>query len=108
MSMIDERAGSVRAARRALPPPPWVPIRRPGVSSYILDDDLVLHQPENDQVFVLNRTAAQIWSLCDGTRPASVIARELVVAHALSHERAVADVRDILAEFRRGDLIAAS
>jgi PqqD family protein of HPr-rel-A system len=85
----------------------WVPRRRPGLAAYPLDDELVLYDPSDGVTYVLNRAAAEIWALCDGTQPVEVIAGRLAAAYALEPGRALADVRDVLAELRRGDLVVA-
>jgi|SRR5436853_1400103 hypothetical protein len=53
------------------------PHRRPDLIERELSDELVLYDPESDRAYLLNRSAAAIWDLCDGTRSLEEIAREL-------------------------------
>jgi len=82
-------------------------MRRPDVSSQTLDDELILYDPDLGRAHVLNRTAAQVWSLCDGTRSVEAIARQLATAHGIELEQALVDVRDLVDDFGRADLLAA-
>jgi len=61
-----------------------------------LDDEMVLYQAEAGQAYVLNRSAAYVWALCDGTRPAAALARALARAYGLGAAQARADVRELL------------
>ena len=105
--MIGSRARARTGPETRWGPPSWTPRRRPDLVTYPLDDEIVLYDPRDGMTHVLNRTAAEIWALCDGTKPVDVIAGRLADAYALEPGRALVDVRDVLAELRRGDLIVA-
>jgi coenzyme PQQ synthesis protein D (PqqD) len=51
--------------------------RREGLSERALPDELVLYDPETDKAYLLNRSAAAIWDLCDGERSMPELAAEL-------------------------------
>ena len=72
------------------------PLAHPAVSSYSLDDELVIYTPTDGQAYVLNRTAARIWQLCDGTRTDRAMAREIAVAFGEDEAQILADVRELI------------
>jgi pyrroloquinoline quinone biosynthesis protein D len=82
------------------------PARGAGVAALPLDDDLVLYAQGGERAFVLNPTAAQVWSLCDGTRTVESIAEEIAAGRAVEYERALDDVRAFIAHLRRAGLLA--
>jgi Coenzyme PQQ synthesis protein D (PqqD) len=55
----------------------WSPCRREGLSERALPDELVLYDPKTDKAYLLNRSAAAIWDLCDGERSLPELAAEL-------------------------------
>ncbi|MBV9169302.1 MAG: HPr-rel-A system PqqD family peptide chaperone [Chloroflexi bacterium] len=83
------------------------PAADPAVAAYPVDDELVLYDPRRGQGFVLNRTAARIWSLCDGSRTVRAVAAELASAYALEDEQALSDVSACLNELSRACLLRA-
>jgi len=66
------------------------------VSSYPLDDELVLYTPSDGQAYILNRTAARIWRLLDGTRTAKALARELADTYGEDYDQVLVDVSDLV------------
>ena len=42
------------------------PTHDPAVAAYPVDDEVVLYDAKRGQAFVLNPTAARIWSMFDG------------------------------------------
>ena len=72
------------------------PLAHPDVSSYPLDDELVIYTPTDGQAFVLNRTAARIWALCDGTRTDQIMAREIAETYGEDEAQILADVRELI------------
>jgi len=76
------------------------------VTAYPVDDELVLYDPRSNQAFVLNPTAAQIWTLCDGSRTVAALTETLAAAYALAYEEALTDVRECLEHLRHDGLLA--
>jgi hypothetical protein len=68
----------------------------PSVSSYPLDDELVLYTPTDGQAYVLNRTAARVWRLLDGTRTEVTLARELADTYGEDYEQVLVDVHELV------------
>lgn len=82
-----------------------VPRAAVGVTAYELDDEVVLYDAGGGQAFVLNRSGATIWGLCDGNRDLSAIARELAAAYDLPLEQALNDVRELVDDLKRAGLV---
>jgi pyrroloquinoline quinone biosynthesis protein D len=53
------------------------PVRLIGTHEYRLGDELLVYVPDSETAHALNRSAVAIWELCDGTRTAEDISREL-------------------------------
>jgi hypothetical protein len=81
------------------------PLARAEVMVHSLDDDLILHLPGNDDVFVLNRTGARIWALCDGTHTVHQIAEEIADTYEVASDRAASDVDALAKELRSAGLL---
>jgi len=67
------------------------PCRRDGLVERELPGELVIFDPESDRAHLLNRTAAAVWDLADGTTPLAAIAAELATASGLDADRARTD-----------------
>lgn len=80
----------------------------PGVSSYPLDDELVLYTPSDGQAFVLNHTAARVWHLLDGTRTDEVVAREVADTYGEPYEQVLTDVRELVEQLSAVGLVTAA
>jgi hypothetical protein len=78
--------------------PNEVPRPASGVTTSHLDDELVVCTPGAVDGYVLNKTAAQIWRLCDGTRDVASVAAGLASMYGLDPDRALADVDACLSE----------
>ena len=78
----------------------------PSVSSYPLDDELVLYTPSDGQAYVLNHTAARIWNLLDGTRNEVTVARELADTFGENYDDVLGDVRELVQHLRAVGLLA--
>jgi hypothetical protein len=72
-----------------------------------VDDDLLLLDTASNRIHQLNRTASQIWRLCDSTRPDS-IAAELARDYDVDEEQALSDVISTLETFRSLNLVVES
>jgi hypothetical protein len=82
------------------------PLAAPSVSSYPLDDELVLYTPTDGQAYVLNHTAARIWHLLDGTRTEIAVARELADTYGENYDEVLVDVRELVGHLRTVGLLA--
>ncbi|MCC7368076.1 MAG: PqqD family protein [Chloroflexi bacterium] len=90
---------------------PEVDARRkavPSVSSYPLDDELVLYTPTDGQAFILNHTAARVWRLLDGTRTDAAVAREIAETYGEAYEQVLADVRELVEHLAAVGLVTAA
>jgi PqqD family protein of HPr-rel-A system len=84
------------------------PSARPDVRGEPLDSELVLYDPENGRAYVLNRTAALLWELCDGSLTATGLAEELRRLYGLDdHCNLTADVTTCLGQLERAGLLVA-
>ncbi len=81
------------------------PLAHPNVAAYPLDDEIVIYTPTDGQAFVLNRTAARIWELCDGTRTDIAVAREIAEAFGQDEEQVLADVRELIQGLHAAGLV---
>ena len=77
----------------------------PSVSSYPLDDELVLYTPTDGQAYILNRTAARAWRLLDGTRTEVTLARELADTYCEDYEQVLVDVHELVANLQSVGLL---
>jgi len=83
------------------------PTAAPSVSSYPLDDELVLYTPTDGQAYVLNHTAARIWQLLDGTRNEVTVARELADTFGENYDDVLDHVRELVQHLRTVGLVTA-
>lgn len=83
------------------------PSAAPSVSSYPLDDELVLYTPSDGQAYVLNHTAARIWHLLDGTRTDVTVARELADTFGENYDDVLTHVRELVEHLNAVGLLAA-
>jgi hypothetical protein len=72
-----------------------VPRRLP-VEDFASEGECVLYVPARDEACTLNRTATEVWSLCDGARDAGEIARVLGDRYGLDAALLVEDVTSVL------------
>ena len=63
------------------------------------DDGLCLYRPSDDQVLILNSTAADIWRLAEGASDSDQICRRVADRYGLEPARVEAHVQQALAEF---------
>jgi hypothetical protein len=63
-----------------------------------LDGEVVILNDEGTQVCLLNKTAARIWTLADGTRTLEEIAAEVCEQFDVSAEEALSDVHEFAAQ----------
>lgn len=83
------------------------PIAVPTVSSYPLDDELVLYTSTDGQAYILNHTAARVWRLLDGTRTDVEAAREVAETYGEEYEQVLGDVRELVGHLLAVGLLTA-
>jgi len=67
--------------------------------------EVVILDEDSTQVCLLNKTAALIWTLADGTRTVEEIAENIHQRFKVSLQEAVADVRELGAQLLEADLV---
>lgn len=81
--------------------------QRPGLLIEEFDDELVVCDPDREEVILLNPMAAAIWELCDGSRTAGEIVEDILACLSADRGEVLADVQRLLGEMeRRGFLVA--
>jgi hypothetical protein len=74
-----------------------------------IDGEVAIIKDDGMAIHVLNKTAARIWEMCDGTLGPNEIAARLCERYDVSFERASADVAKALASMvEKGLLIRAN
>jgi pyrroloquinoline quinone biosynthesis protein D len=81
-----------------------VPCRR-SVEALASDGESLLYCATRDQASALNRTATEIWELCDGTRTIGAIARALGQRYGVDDEYLLADVTAAVTTLRARGLV---
>ena len=84
------------------------PKRREGLIERELQEELMLYDPETDRAFLLNRTSAAIWDLCDGQNTAQEISEQLTTCFSAPAEKVAEDVRATIERFHRDRLLDSS
>src|SRR5437868_13000633 len=82
------------------------PLPHRAISTYPIDDELVIFDPRSGEAHVLNRTGAFVWSLCDGKRDVNAIAAEVADAYRLDDALARTDTEELLVSLVGAGLIA--
>lgn len=77
---------------RSSPDPDFRPKAREGFVSKPSGDEVLFYDKDGKNAFSLNRVAAHIWSLCDGTRTTEEIARLLHEEYEVELDRLIRDV----------------
>ena len=84
------------------------PMALPSVSSYPLDDELVLYTSTDGQAYILNHTAARVWRLLDGTRTEVTVAQEVADTYGEEYDQVLQDVRELVAHLQTVGLLTAA
>ena len=63
--------------------------------------DVIVHDPQHEQVHILNRTAGAILELCDGAHAPEEIAASLCARTGAPRDRVLPDVNATLETFRQ-------
>jgi len=70
-----------------------------------IDNEIAVIRDDGLAVYVLNKTAARIWKMCDGSLRPDEIAAKLCEEYDVSIDRASADVRNALTGMRAKGLL---
>ena len=79
--------------------------RRITVEEFVQDGECLLYNPSRDQASALNRTATEVWSLCDGRLTPGGIAGVLGERYGVNGAMLLDDVAQALAALRARGLI---
>ena len=84
-----------------------VPCRQ-NVEAYASDGESLLYSAMRDEASALNRTATEIWELCDGTSTIGDIARALGQRYGVDDAYLIADVTATVTTLRARGLVDVS
>ena len=82
--------------------------RRESVEEFASSGECVLYHPARDEATALNRSATEIWTLCDGRLTVAAIARALGERYGLDQELFVDEVAETLQTLRARGLVGFS
>ena len=82
----------------------FVPCRRK-VEAYASDGESLLYSAMRDEASALNRTATEIWELCDGSSTIGAIARALGQRYGVDDAYLIADVTAAVTTLRARGLV---
>ena len=82
-------------------------LRTAAVQTYPLDDELVLYDERDGRSYVLNRTGAAIWRLCDGEKTVDDLVTSIAREYAQPVEQVRLDVEALLTELAGAGLLLA-
>jgi hypothetical protein len=81
------------------------PGRKAGALVILVDGELVLYDPDEQRLHVLNPTAGLIWRLCDGKHRESDLVATLVDRYPRNRSAIEEDVPRIIERFRSEGLL---
>jgi hypothetical protein len=87
--------------------PEIVPCQRK-VEAFASKGESLLYSATRDEASALNRTATEIWELCDGTRSIGAIARALGQRYGVAEAYLLADVTAAVTTLRARGLVDVS
>jgi pyrroloquinoline quinone biosynthesis protein D len=79
--------------------------RQRTVETYASNGESLLYSAMRDEASALNRTATEIWELCDGTKTIGTIARALGQRYGVDEADLLADVAATVAMLRARGLV---
>jgi pyrroloquinoline quinone biosynthesis protein D len=82
--------------------------RQRRVEAFASDGESLLYSSTRDQASALNRTATEIWELCDGTRTIGAITRALSQRYGIDEAHLLADVTAAVTTLRARGLVDVS
>ena len=77
-----------------------------GLLTKVVDEEVLVHDPQGGFVHILNQSAARILQLCDGSRYLEALVQEFSAEQKADPEVARGDVVDIITEFERLGLLS--
>jgi len=84
---------------------PSRPQVRADLSTFVLDDELVVFDHVTGESFVLNATGRFIWEYCTGTNTVEEIAAAVATEHAIPLAQALDDTRELLDSLEQSGLL---
>ncbi len=84
---------------------PVGPLRSSALETHAAGDDLLVHDKRHAKVHVLNRTAAEVFSICDGAHDVDAIVDTIARGAGVAPERVRSDVTLVLSDFRERGLL---
>ena len=78
---------------------------RTRVEAFAADGECLLYHPVRDEASALNRSATEVWDLCDGRLTVAGIIGALAVRYGVGEAQLVNDVAGVLKTLRARDLI---
>jgi len=82
------------------------PRAQPDVMAEEIGDEIVLFHPGHNRGYVLNPTAAFVWSCCDGTNSVEAIVNDLASVYGQPEPVVRGDVCEVLSAFHNAGLLA--
>jgi len=79
--------------------------RRIAAEEFVQDGECLLYNPSRDEASALNRTATEVWSLCDGRLTLTDIAGTLGERYGVNGAVLLDDVAEVLGALRARGLI---
>jgi pyrroloquinoline quinone biosynthesis protein D len=79
--------------------------RQRRVEAFASDGEALLYSATRDEASALNRTATEIWELCDGTKTITAIARTLGERYGVDEAYLLADVMTAVTTLRSRGLV---
>ncbi len=109
-AMNSRKESTVAAVidRKESPGLPERPFRRPDLSIYEIDDELLIYDETSGDTHRLNGTARFIWDRCNGHRDAEAVAADLADVYAVPMSEALNYVESLFAELLTRRLLVAA
>lgn len=81
------------------------PCRNSNIGAEWLDDEAILIDPRTGQIHRLNKTAAAVWSSCDGHTTARQIAAQMTELYDVEYEYALDYTYQLISMFAESNLL---
>lgn len=94
--------------RKESAPSPSGAVRRPDLSIYEIDDELLIYDESSGDTHRLNGTARFIWDRCNGHRDAEAVAADLADVYDVPMSEASSYVESLFAELLTRRLLVAA
>ena len=109
-AMNSRKESTVAAVfdRKEFPGLPGRPSRRPDLSIYEIDDELLIYDETAGDTHRLNGTARFIWDRCNGHRDAEAVAADLADVYDVAMSEALSYVESLFVELLTRRLLVAA